>query len=231
MFKAKGIESGYGEVTVLRNLDFEVGDEIFAVLGANGAGKSTLLKTIARVLALKSGSMSLDGQDVSSISSYKLAEMGVAYVPQEHNVFPDLTVSENLSLGGIVTSRAKRKQIQEEIFEMFPDIVARLNQKAGTLSGGETQMVAIGRALMQEPSLLLLDEPTAGLAPIYVDNLFVKIKEIHENRNVSVVLAEQNATKTLKIADRVMILSLGEIFLIEDSDKVNVEQLKDGYRI
>lgn len=230
MFKANNLQSGYGEVTVLQGLNFEVGHEIFAILGANGAGKSTLMKTIAKVLTLKTGDMSFKKDDVSNLTPYELAEKGVAYVPQEHNVFPNLTVAENLSLGSLVGKRPKQERL-DEVYELFPDIVARLKQKAGTLSGGETQMVAVGRALMQDPELILLDEPTAGLAPLYVDHLFNKIQEIHEKKGVSVMLAEQNAAKTLSIAKRVMILSLGKIHLIEDSDKVDIDMLKEGYRI
>ena len=230
MFKVDNIRSGYGGVTVLQGLNFEFGQEIFAVLGANGAGKSTLMRTMARLLPLSTGYMYYQNEDVSQTAPFDLAAKGVAYVPQEHNVFPDLTVAENLSLGGLIGKRSKKEKL-EEIFELFPDIVGRLGQKAGTLSGGETQMVAIGRALMQEPSLILLDEPTAGLAPLYVDNLFNKIKEIHEKKGVSVIVAEQNAVKTLAIADRVMLLSLGEIFLIEESSKIDLNALKEGYRI
>ncbi|NBC30992.1 MAG: ATP-binding cassette domain-containing protein, partial [Spirochaetes bacterium] len=119
----------------------------------------------------------------------------------------------------------------EEIYELFPDIVARINQKAGTLSGGEAQMVAVGRALMQDPDLLLLDEPTSGLSPLYVDVFFNKIKEIHEKKDVSVMLAEQNAAKAMEIADRVMILSLGKIFMIDDVANCTLETVKEGYRI
>ena len=230
MFEAKDIRSGYGEVVVLQGLDFSVGHEIFAVLGSNGAGKSTLLKTIAKLLSLLSGSFTFDGQEVTDTPAYELAIGGLAFVPQEHNVFPDLTVAENLSLGSLIGTRSKEERLAE-IYQLFPVIPDRLHQKAGTLSGGETQMVAIGRALMQEPKLLLLDEPTAGLAPLYVDNLFAKIKEIHETKGVSVILAEQNAAKTLAISDRAMILSLGEIYLLEQSDKVDGEMLKEGYQI
>lgn len=230
MIEVKGIRSGYGDVTVLKGLDFEVGDEIFAVLGANGAGKSTLLRTIARILPLKAGEMYFKGKDVSHATPYHLAELGLSYVPQEHGVFPDLSVRENLLLGGLVGERSKQARM-EEIFQLFPDIVARINQRAGTLSGGEAQMVAVGRALMQDPDLLLLDEPTAELAPKYVDSLFSKIREIHETRDVGILLTEQNAAKALAIADRVMILSLGEIFLNEATENVDLDALKEGYKI
>ena len=230
MFEARQLCSGYGEVTVLKALDFTVGNEIFAVLGANGAGKTTLLKTIAKLLPVTSGQMTFRDSDVTGLAPYELAERGLAFVPQEHNIFPDLTVEENLSIGAFLGKRPKRERM-EEIFEVFPDVAARIRQKAGTLSGGEAQMVAIGRALMQEPTLLLLDEPTAGLAPKYVEGLFSRIKEIHETRDVSIVLAEQNATKTLAVADRVMLLSLGRIHLLGDADEVDIDALKEGYSI
>jgi branched-chain amino acid transport system ATP-binding protein len=207
-----------------------VGHEIYAILGANGAGKSTLMKTIAKVLPLTSGEIRFKDEDVTNITPFQLAERGLAYVPQEQHVFPELTVRENLSIGGIVGKRAKQERM-EEIFELFPDIVARISQKAGSLSGGEAQMVAVGRALMQDPDLMLLDEPTSGLAPKYVDSFFAKIKEIHEKRDVSVMVAEQNAAKALEIADRIMVLHLGKIFLIDDSKNLDINKIKEGYRI
>ncbi len=230
MFEVKDMRSGYGEVTVLQGLEFKVGHEIYAILGANGAGKSTLMKTIAKVLPLKTGEIHFKDEDVSDITPYQLAERGLAYVPQEQHIFPELTVRENLSIGGLVGKRPKQERM-EEIFELFPDIVARINQKAGSLSGGEAQMVAVGRALMQDPDLILLDEPTSGLAPKYVDSFFAKIKEIHEKKDVSVMVAEQNAAKALDIADRIMVLHLGKIFLIEESKNLDIEKIKEGYRI
>jgi branched-chain amino acid transport system ATP-binding protein len=230
ILEARGLTSGYGGVTVLRGLDFVIGHEIFAVLGANGAGKSTLMKTIAKILPLQAGSMTFRGQDVSAAAPYHVAQGGLAFVPQEHNIFPDLTVEENLSIGGRLGTRPRRERM-DEIIELFPDVAARLRQKAGTLSGGEAQMVAVGRALMQEPKLLLLDEPTAGLAPKYVDGLFGKIREIHEKHDVAIVLAEQNAVKTLAVADRVMLLSLGSIFRIDSTANIDSAALKEGYRI
>jgi branched-chain amino acid transport system ATP-binding protein len=230
VLEARGITSGYGGVSVLRGLDFAIGHEIFAVLGANGAGKSTLMKTIAKILPLKGGTMSFRGHDVTAAAPYHVAQGGLAFVPQEHNIFPDLTVEENLAIGGRLGRRPCR-ELMDEIIELFPDVAARLRQKAGTLSGGEAQMVAVGRALMQEPALLLLDEPTAGLAPKYVDGLFGKIREIHEMRDVAIVLAEQNAAKTLAVADRVMLLSLGTVFRIDDTANIDSAALKEGYRI
>jgi branched-chain amino acid transport system ATP-binding protein len=230
MFEVKNMRSGYGEVTVLQGLEFAVGLEIYAILGANGAGKSTLMKTIAKVLPLTTGEIRFKDEDVTNVTPFQLAERGLAYVPQEQHVFPELTVRENLSIGGLVGKRSKQERM-EEIFELFPDIVARINQKAGSLSGGEAQMVAVGRALMQDPDLILLDEPTSGLAPKYVDSFFAKIKEIHEQRDVSVMVAEQNAAKALEIADRIMVLHLGKIFLIDDSKNLDIDRIKEGYRI
>jgi branched-chain amino acid transport system ATP-binding protein len=230
MLEAKGVRSGYHGVTVIKGLDFSVGHEVFAVLGANGAGKTTLLATLARLIPLMAGELWFEGQNVSKLPPWVTAERGLGYVPQEKGLFPDLTVLENLTVGGMIGTRSREERI-DEVIALFPDLGARRNQKAGTLSGGESRMVAAARALMQDPKLLLLDEPTAGLAPKYVDIFFEKIREIHETRNVSIILAEQNATKALEVADRVMVLSLGEAFLIEDAAKLTTEQLKEGYRI
>jgi len=225
-----GVRSGYHGVVVIKGLDFEVGNEIFAVLGANGAGKTTLLGTLARLIPLMEGRIVFKGQDVSALPAYETASRGIGYVPQERGVFPDLTVLENLSIGGMIGERPSQERIAE-VFDLFPDLKVLQNQAAGTLSGGESRMVACGRALMQDPSLLLLDEPTAGLSPLYVDMFFEKIKEIHETRGVGIMLAEQNATKALQVAHRVMVLSLGESYLITDATDLTTEQLKEGYRI
>lgn len=230
MFEVKNIKSGYGEVVVLKGIDFEMQHEIFAVLGANGAGKTTLLRTIAKLIPLKEGSIHFRSEDVSRLPAHKLAEKGLALVPQEANIFPELTVRENLSLGGLLGRRDKQEKL-DEIIEVFPDIAERINQKAGSLSGGESQMVAVGRALMQEPKLILLDEPTAGLAPKYVDNFFKMIEKIHREKNVSVMLAEQNASKALEIAGRIMVLSLGKIFFVKESKNTTIDMIKEGYRI
>lgn len=225
-----GLRSGYDGVTVLKGLDFVVGDEVFAVLGANGAGKTTLLATLARLLPLMSGSIRFAGEDVSHLPPYETAARGIAYVPQEQGVFPNLTVLENLRVGGMMGTRPQEERM-EEVFALFPDLRAMQPQPAGTLSGGESRMVACGRALMQDPKVLLLDEPTAGLSPLYVDLFMGKIRQMHETRGVAIVLAEQNATKALEVADRVMVLSLGEAKAVVDAAEVTTQQLKEGYRI
>ncbi|TAK02583.1 MAG: ABC transporter ATP-binding protein [Chloroflexota bacterium] len=228
--EAEGIRAGYDGVTVLKGLDFTVGDEIFAVLGANGAGKTTLLATLARLIPLMAGAIRFQGEDVSMLPPYETAARGIGYVPQEKGTFADLTVLENLSVGGMIGARSRDERMAE-VFELFPALRAHQHQLAGTLSGGESRMVACGRALMQDPRVLLLDEPTAGLSPLYVDMFFERIREIHETRGVAIVLAEQNATKALQVADRVMVLSLGQAFAVKDATDLTTEQLKEGYRI
>jgi len=228
--EVEGIRSGYDGVTVLKGLDFSVGDEIFAVLGANGAGKTTLLATLARLIPLTAGRIRFQGEDVSRLPPYETAGRGIGYVPQERGTFPDLTVLENLSVGAMIGERPRDERMAE-VFELFPALRDQQAQRAGTLSGGESRMVACARALMQDPRVLLLDEPTAGLSPLYVDLFFDKIREIHEIRGVAIVLAEQNATKALQVADRVMVLSLGEAFAVMDAAELTTQQLKEGYRI
>ena len=214
VLEVKNLHSGYGDVEVLQDISFTVENEIFAVLGANGAGKTTLLKTLSKLLPLSAGSLSWEGADVTQTPAFDLAPRGVAYVPQEHNVFPDLSVAENLSIGSLVGTRSKEERL-DEVYTLFPRLAERREQAAGSLSGGEGQMLAVGRALMQDPKIILLDEPSAGLSPLFVDILFEKIADTRTNRGVSIVLAEQNAVKTLEIADRVLVLSLGKMHLLK----------------
>jgi branched-chain amino acid transport system ATP-binding protein len=230
MFEAKGIRSGYTGVTVIKDLDLSVEHEIFAVLGANGAGKTTLLATLTRLIPLMAGEMHFDGTDITRSEPFETAKLGLGYVPQGKGVFADLTVLENLQIGAMIGDRDREERINE-VVELFPTIGKRQSQLAGTLSGGESRMVACGRALMQDPKMLLLDEPTAGLSPLYVDIFFDKIQEIHKTKGVSIILAEQNATKALEIADRVMVLSLGEASQVLDATEWTTDKLKEGYRI
>ncbi len=230
MFEAKGIRSGYSGVTVIRDVDLSVEREVFAVLGANGAGKTTLLATLARLIPLMGGEIWFNGRDVTKLRPWETAALGLAYVPQEKGIFADLTVLENLQVGAMIGTRSREERV-DEIIELFPDLGELRTQMAGTLSGGESRMLACGRALMQDPKILLLDEPTAGLSPIYVDVFFEKIREIHKTRDVTIVLAEQNAAKALEIADRVMVLNLGEASEVLDAAELTTEKLKEGYRI
>jgi branched-chain amino acid transport system ATP-binding protein len=230
ILEVEGLRSGYSGVVVLKDLGFAVGREIFAVLGANGAGKTTLLATLAHLVPRMAGTIRLDGVDVTALQPYETAARGIGYVPQEKGVFPTLTVLENLQVGGMI-GRRSRDERMAEVFDMFPQLKDLRSQAAGTLSGGESRMVACGRALMQDPKVLLLDEPTAGLSPLYVDLFFEKVKEIHERRGVAIVLAEQNATKALQVADRVMVLSLGAADAVIPASDLTTQQLKEGYRI
>ena len=230
MLKARNISGGYGEVVVLHDISFEVNNEVFAILGANGAGKTTLLKTLARLLPLSAGEIEFDDENISTTPAYDLPAKGIAYVPQEHNVFPDMTVAENLSLGGLLDP-ATRQERQSEVYDLFPRLADRKEQVAGSLSGGEGQMLAVGRVLMQEPKIILMDEPSAGLSPLFVDTLFQKISEIRKNKKVTVILAEQNGVKALEIANRVLVLSLGKIFLLENANKLDQSKLKEAYQI
>jgi len=230
MLDVKNLHSGYGDVAVLHDVSFTVENEIFAVLGANGAGKTTLLKTLSKLLPVSSGSLSWLGEDITSTPAFDLTARGIAYVPQEQNVFPDLSVAENLSLGALVGTRDKQERL-DEVFDLFPRLADRRGQSAGSLSGGEGQMLAVGRALMQDPKVILLDEPSAGLSPLFVDILFEKISDTRTNRGVAIVLAEQNAIKTLEIADRVLVLSLGEMHLLKDAKDLDRKELMEAYHI
>jgi len=231
MLIVKDIVSGYGKVDVLHSLSFEVKHEVFAVLGANGAGKTTLMKTLARLLPLHNGSISYKDSDISNWTPYETAAKGIAFVPQENNVFGSLSVRENLSIGSTLLDKKLKKQKMEEVYEVFPDLFELKAQKAGSLSGGENQMLAFGRALMQNPELILLDEPTAGLSPKYVGMFFEKVKQIHDEKDVSILISEQNATKAIEVADKVMVLQLGKIHLIEDAGSVDIQRIKEGYNI
>lgn len=230
MLTVDTLSSGYGDVGVLKDITFGVENEVFSVLGANGAGKTTLLKTLAKVLTVSQGSIRLQGRDITKTPAYDLPAMGLAYVPQEDNVFPQMSVAENLSLGGLLDPVTKDEKT-DEVYTLFPRLAERKSQLAGSLSGGEGQMLAVGRALMQDPKIVLLDEPSAGLSPMFVDSLFQKIVEIRETKKVSIVLAEQNASKALEIADRVMVLSLGRVYLLEHAENLNTKTLMEAYHI
>lgn len=204
-----GAVAGYGEMQVLRGVSLTVGtNEIVSIVGPNGAGKSTVMKLVFGLLKPWEGSVTFDGQTISGMAPEKLVRLGLSYVPQVDNVFPNLTVEENLDMGGYTRTGSLDAQ-KERVYELFPRLAERRKQRAGKMSGGERQMVAMGRALMLDPKLLMLDEPSAGLAPLLVDMIFEKIADINK-AGVAVLMVEQNAKKSLAMADRGYVLATGQ---------------------
>lgn len=209
VLQVENVISGYGSMEVLHGLSLQVEEEeIVSMLGPNGAGKTTLLRTIFGVVKPWRGKIYYKGEDISGFPPERLVRMGLAYIPQEYNIFPSLTVQENLEMGAFVREDDIRPRV-EEIFELFPDISDRRKSRAGELSGGMRQMLAIGRALMLNPEMLLLDEISTGLAPFLVDAIFERVEQLNK-QGVTVFLVEQNAPKALKTSDRVYILEGGE---------------------
>ena len=216
LLEVKDLCLDYGAVRALNHVSLKVEEnEIVAVLGANGAGKTSLLKAISGLVRPSEGSIHFKGDDLSRIQACSLASRGIAHVPEGRRVFSTLSVRENLLLGkyGVRNSREKADldSLEERVYALFPILKDRRRQLAGTLSGGEQQMLAIGRALVSSPSLLLLDEPSLGLAPIIVQEIFGLIKKIHEEEKVAILLVDQNARKALKAASRAYILELGKM--------------------
>jgi branched-chain amino acid transport system ATP-binding protein len=213
LLAAEHLELAYGEAVVCRDLSFEIAQgEIVALIGANGAGKSTTLRAIAGALLPRAGSIRFGGDDVTRLPSYTRTDLGIALVPEGRHVFPFLTVRENLELGGFKYRRdaAKVRSLSETVFGMFPRLRERAGQNAGTLSGGEQQMLALGRAMMSEPKLLCLDEPSLGLAPMVVQDIFRTIRAINA-AGVGILLVEQNARYALETASRGYVLQTGSI--------------------
>ncbi len=212
------VSSGYGKVTIVHEVSLEVGKgEIVAILGPNGSGKSTLLKTFFGLLELKNGKVYFDDGNISGLRPFQLVGMGMGYVPQVENIFPSLTVRENLEMGGYLSKDPGEKV--QEMFELFPILEERQKAQAVTLSGGERQMLALARALMLDPKLLLLDEPSAGLAPMMIRSIMEKIQKIRE-KGVSILLVEQNVKSALKIADRGYILAGGRKVFEGTADEI-----------
>jgi branched-chain amino acid transport system ATP-binding protein len=205
------LAAGYGKSEVLHGVSMEVGaGEIVTMVGANGAGKSTTLRSIFGLTDIRGGAIVFKGRNIVGLRPHRVVTLGVALVPQERSIFPSLTVQENLEMGGFTTDRDTLRERTEQIYERFPRLKERYRQKAGTLSGGERQMLAIGRGLMTGPELLMLDEPSLGLAPKVVESVFEQIRLIHES-GTTVFLVEQNARRALSIASRAYVLELGQI--------------------
>jgi branched-chain amino acid transport system ATP-binding protein len=222
----------YGQIEAVKGISLTVGQgEVVALLGANGAGKTTTLNAISGLLAARRGQITYRDQDITQLPAHRIVQLGLAHSPEGRKVFATLTVAENLLLGGFV--HRKQPQVveaaQERVYELFPRLRERRNQLSGTLSGGEQQMLAIGRALMVEPTLLLLDEPSLGLAPLLVREIFRTIQEVNRN-GVSILLVEQNARMALRIADRAYVLETGRIILSGSSRELREdEQIQKAY--
>ena len=212
MLKVDDLNVYYGKIHALKGISFEVNKgEVVSLIGANGAGKSTTLKTISGMLRSKTGSITFMDEDISNVESFKLVDRGLAHVPEGRRIFLDMSVMENLEMGAYVRGKANKSDL-DSIFERFPRLYERKNQVAGTLSGGEQQMLAMGRALMSRPKLLMLDEPSMGLAPILVGQIFDIIRELHE-AGTTILLVEQNAEMALEIADRAYVIESGRVTL------------------
>jgi branched-chain amino acid transport system ATP-binding protein len=213
MLTVQDLHAGYGETEVLRGVDLTVNaGEIVAVLGSNGVGKSTLNRTISGILRARAGSIRFDGADLVHEKPAAIVARGLIHVPEGRRIFPNLSVRDNLDLGSYRRGRARRAQNREGVFEIFPRLYERRTQRADTLSGGEQQMLAIGRGLMAEPKLIILDEPSLGLSPLLVEELFMLIKRINAD-GVCVLLVEQNVIQSLEVANRAYILAEGRFVM------------------
>ena len=214
ILSVKGVETFYGAIQALHGVDLEVArGEIVTLIGANGAGKSTLLMTICGNPRARSGTIVLDGEDITALPTHQIVRRGVAQVPEGRRIFARMSVYENLQMGAILGDPANFKRDLERVFAMFPRLAERREQRGGTLSGGEQQMLAIGRALMSRPRLLLLDEPSLGLAPLIVRQIFDSIGRIAREEGVTIFLVEQNAFHALRLADRAYVLTNGRVRL------------------
>ena len=215
MLNISKVETFYGNIQALRGVDVKVNDgEIVALIGSNGAGKSTLLMTISGVNKAATGEIVFDKKNISNLPPHDIVNLGISQVPEGRRIFSRLTVEENLRLGASVNQKGKNfNQDAKEVYDLFPVLKDRLSQRGGTLSGGEQQMLAIGRAMMARPRMLLLDEPSLGIAPKLVNQIFASIKNINKEKGVTVFLVEQNAKKALELADRGYVLVNGNINL------------------
>ncbi len=222
----KNLETRYGQIYALRGINIDVQEgEIVALLGANGAGKSTTLKTISSLINASSGSVIYKGEDITYRQPHSIVEMGVIHVPEGRMIFKELTVKENLELGSFTLhDNDIRKKRLERVYELFPVLGERQQQMGGFLSGGEQQMLAMGRALMTEPKLLLLDEPSMGLAPLIVKNIMDIIKQINKEQGTTILLVEQNAKAALKFANRAYVLETGEIVMEGSAEEMSKDE-------
>lgn len=231
MLEIKDLQVYYGMIQAIKGVSFEVNQgEVIALIGANGAGKTTILHTITGLLSPKAGSVYFEGKDITKIPAHKIVSMGMAHVPEGRRVFAELTVLQNLKMGAY--TRKDKEEIEQtlrNVYDRFPRLEERKNQMAGTLSGGEQQMLAMGRALMSHPKIILMDEPSMGLSPIFVNEIFSIIEQVSKS-GTTVLLVEQNAKKALSIADRAYVLETGNIVLDGNAnDLLNDDSIKKAY--
>jgi branched-chain amino acid transport system ATP-binding protein len=229
LFEIKDLEVSYGSIAAIKGISLEVRKgEIVTILGANGAGKTTTMRTISQLLKAKSGSITFKGQELTQLPAHKIVQLGISHSPEGRRVFGILTVEENLMLGAFSRSKMNKETLKW-VYELFPRLEERRKQLAGTLSGGEQQMLAIGRSLMSDPEMLLLDEPSLGIAPILVKAIYEQIKEIAK-RDVTVLLVEQNAKAALKLADRGYVLEVGKIvFSGTSAELLSSPKIQEAY--
>ena len=221
--KAEDITVGYTEIDILHNVTVTVrSGEIVSVIGPNGAGKSTLLKTVFGILKPRNGNVTLKEEDITGLRPDRIVRKGISYVPQVENVFPSMTIQENMEMGAFIRNDDYSQRL-EEVFDLFPVLRERKKQKVGHLSGGQRQMVAMGRALMLDPQVLLLDEPSAGLAPVLVSGIFEKVKEINAT-GVAMIIVEQNAKEALKMAHHGYVLAMGKNVLDDTGEALLVNE-------
>lgn len=231
MLEVKDIEVYYGMIQAIKGISFEVNEgEVIALIGANGAGKTTTLHTITGLLSPKKGSVIFEGQDITKVPAHKIVSLGMAHVPEGRRVFAELSVYQNLKMGAYTRKdKAEIEETLQMVYKRFPRLEERKNQLAGTLSGGEQQMLAMGRALMSHPKIIVMDEPSMGLSPILVNEIFDIIKEVSAS-GTTVLLVEQNAKKALSIADRAYVLETGKIVLEGDAKELlNDDSIKKAY--
>ena len=231
MLEVKDIEVYYGMIQAIKGISFEVNEgEVIALIGANGAGKTTTLHTITGLLSPKKGSVIFEGQDITKLPAHKIVSLGMAHVPEGRRVFAELSVYQNLKMGAYTRKdKAEIEETLQMVYKRFPRLEERKNQLAGTLSGGEQQMLAMGRALMSHPKIIVMDEPSMGLSPILVNEIFDIIKEVSAS-GTTVLLVEQNAKKALSIADRAYVLETGRIVLEGDAKELlNDDSIKKAY--
>lgn len=232
MLRLENVQSGYGNILAIKDISLEVKDgEIVTLIGANGAGKSTTLMTISGVVRARSGKITFNGEDIQQLEADQIVSRGLCQVPEGRHIFPELTVKENLDMGAFLRrDRDKVREDRDHVFSLFPILKERRNQDGGTLSGGEQQMLAISRALMARPQMLLLDEPSMGLAPLVIKQIFSIIKKINEESNTTVFLVEQNANQALQIAHRAYVIENGRITLSGSAESLmNNEEIQKAY--